>query len=76
MPELTLRQLEILRFLQRHHKRTGMYATVRDMCDHFGWASTSSGHSHLLSLEKKGFVTRRHLTSGVFVWWPTERWWE
>lgn len=75
MPDLTLRQLQIIRFLQHHHEKTGKYATVRDVCSHFGWTSPSSAHQQLRSIEEQGFLERIQITTGVFVWWPTEQWW-
>lgn len=76
MPDLTLRQLEIIRFLQKYKEKTGRYATVRNVCEHFEWTSPSTAHQQLLAIERQGFLERIRLTDGVFVWWPTERWWE
>jgi repressor LexA len=76
MPDLSLRQLEIIRFLQKYREKTGQYATIRDVCKNFGWTSPSTAHQQLKSLEAKGFLERVQITAGVFVWWPTERWWD
>jgi len=75
MPDLTLRQLEIIRFLQKYKEETGTYATIRDVCEEFGWSSPSTAHQQLLAIESQGFLERIKITSGVFVWWPTEQWW-
>lgn len=75
MPDLTLRQLEIIRFLQKYREKTGMYATVRNVCDNFGWTSPSTAHQQLLAIERQGFLERIQITDGVFVFWPTEQWW-
>lgn len=75
MPDLTLKQLDIIRYLQKYKEDTGMYATVRNVCDHFGWTSPSTAHQQLLAIERQGFLERIQITDGVFVFWPTERWW-
>lgn len=75
MPDLTIRQRSVMRFLQRYHEETGLYATVRDVCANFGWTSPATAHEHLKALEAHGFVERRQITKGTFVLVATEQWW-
>jgi len=76
MPDLTIRQLSVMRFLDRYHKETGLYATVRDVCQNFRWTSPATAHQHLQALEAQGFLEKRQITKGTFVFVTTERWWE
>ena len=76
MPDLTIRQLSVLRFLQRYHEQTGLYATLRVICKEFGWTSPSTAHQHVLALETQGFVERKQITNNTFVYFVTDRWWE
>lgn len=76
MPELSIRQLSVLRFLQRYHQTTGLYATIRVIGDEFGWSSPSTAHEHVRALEKQGFVERKQITRNTFVYSVTEKWWE
>jgi SOS-response transcriptional repressor LexA len=75
MPDLTSRQLSVLRFIQSFKERTGRYATIRDIAAHFEWTSPSTAWEHVKALERQGFLERIQLTAGVSVYWPTEAWW-
>lgn len=54
---LTIRQAEILNFIQDFFAEKGFPPTVRDIGSHFQMASSSS-FSHLKALEKKGYLRR------------------
>lgn len=65
-----------MRFLQRYHQQTGLYATIRVLCKEFGWTSPTTGHQHIRALEEQGFVERKQITNNTFVFAVTEKWWE
>lgn len=52
---LTERQCEVLKYLVRENDNGGS-ATVRDICDHFGWAGPNAAHEHLRILARKGLI--------------------
>jgi repressor LexA len=56
--ELTLRQSEILDFVQAYVARNAYPPSVRDICEAVGLSSTSTVHAHLNTLEEKGFIRR------------------
>ena len=58
---LTKRQTAIYEFLKSRIKEDGYPPSVREICAGVGLSSTSSVHSHLATLEKKGFI--RHSKS-------------
>ena len=55
---ITPKQREILEYIKEEILKRGYPPTVRDICDAVGLKSTSSVHSHLESLEKKGAIRR------------------
>jgi repressor LexA len=55
---LTKRQQEILTFVQRYAEAHGYPPSVREIGQALGLTSSSTVHSHLSALEKKGFVRR------------------
>lgn len=57
--KLTLRQQEVLDYLQSEHRRTGIMPSTREIQEHFGFASQTAAVSHLRALERKGAITRR-----------------
>jgi len=57
-PHLSAKQQLILDFLKKEIKRNGYPPTVREICDAVGLSSTSTVHSHLESLERKGYIRR------------------
>jgi len=58
MKELTLRQQEILGFIQLHHRTHGYWPSIRDIQGHFKFASTNAVMGHLRALERKGSLSR------------------
>jgi len=55
---LTRRQKEILTFIQRYGDAHGYPPSVREIGQALGLTSSSTVHSHLSALEKKGYVRR------------------
>ena len=56
--KLTPKQEQILEFLKDCILRKGYPPAVREICEAVNLKSTSSVHSHLETLEKKGFIRR------------------
>src|SRR6266496_3035700 len=56
--ELTTRQRRILEFIRDAVNERGYPPSIREICDEVGLTSTSSVHSQLQTLEKKGFIRR------------------
>lgn len=56
---LTKRQFQVLEFVRETRSGEGYSPTVREIADHFGFASHTSAEKHLVALEKKGFIRRR-----------------
>ncbi len=55
---LTRRQREILTFVQRYADAHGYPPSVREIGQALGLTSSSTVHSHLAALERKGYVRR------------------
>lgn len=58
MIELTDKQQEIFRFLQSFTKKYGYPPTVKEIMEHFNFASPTAVTTHLTALEKKGYVKK------------------
>jgi repressor LexA len=58
MDQLTDRQQQILDFIRREVKSKNYPPSVREIGREVGLASSSTVHSHLSALEKKGFIRR------------------
>ena len=56
---LTKRQFEVLEFVRETLSAQGYSPTVREIADHFGFASHTSAEKHLVALEKKGLISRQ-----------------
>ncbi len=56
--ELTGRQQEILDYIRSEIHRRGFPPSVREIGERVGLSSSSTVHSHLAALEKKGFIRR------------------
>jgi repressor LexA len=56
--ELSNKQLIILNFVKQEIKSKGYPPSVREICKAVGLSSTSTVHSHLTALEKKGFIRK------------------
>jgi repressor LexA len=55
---LTRRQKEILTFIQRYSEAHGYPPSVREIGQALGLTSSSTVHSHLTALERKGYLRR------------------
>ena len=58
MEPLTLRQQEVLGFLQCYMREQRTWPSFRDIESHFGFKSTNAVMGHLKALERKGYITR------------------
>ena len=56
--DLSQKQINILNFIKSHIKFKGYPPAIREICDELGISSTSTVHSHIVKLEKKGYVRR------------------
>jgi repressor LexA len=56
MEDLTSKQEQVLKFLIDFNAKHGFPPTIREICDYFGFKSLNTGHFHLRSLEKKGYI--------------------
>lgn len=55
----TQAQLEVHAFMLAFHEREGVWPSLREICDEFGFASTNSAHAHLVALKRKGLARQR-----------------
>lgn len=55
---LSVKQLTILAFLKDEIDEKGYAPSVREICEAVGLKSTSTVHSHLIKLEKHGYIRR------------------
>ncbi len=55
---LTAKQEKILQFIKTELKSKGYPPSVREICQAVSLSSTSTVHSHLSTLEKKGYIRR------------------
>lgn len=58
MKDLTLRQQEILGFIQIYLRENGYWPSIREIQKHFDFKSTNAVMGHLRALEKKGYISR------------------
>jgi repressor LexA len=56
--QLTSRQKEILEYLHKSSRTTGLMPSTREIQHYFGFASQTAAMSHLRALEKKGVIQR------------------
>jgi repressor LexA len=57
MPDPTRRQQQILDFIQKVHRSTGVGPTHQEIADHFGFRSPNAVTAHLRLLRNKGVLT-------------------
>lgn len=58
MKDLTLRQQEVLGYIQLHMREWGTWPSFREIEEHFGFRSTNAVMGHLKALERKGYISR------------------
>ena len=56
--KLTKKQQVVYDFVRKEVKKNGYAPTVREICEGVGLSSTSTVHTHLESLQKKGYIKR------------------
>ena len=56
--KITAKQKEILEYIKAEILKKGYPPAVREICEAVNLKSTSSVHSHLETLEKKGYIRR------------------
>ncbi|HYP80551.1 MAG TPA: repressor LexA, partial [Steroidobacteraceae bacterium] len=56
MSDLTPRQTEILRLIQRAVQETGMPPTRKEIADELGFRSPNAAEEHLRTLARKGVI--------------------
>jgi len=54
---LTQKQARLVDYLRQRSDRGEPVPTYRELCEHFGWASTGTARDHLRALSRKGYVT-------------------
>lgn len=62
-PALTARQREILNYIEREVRTTGVPPSIRQIGVALGISSTNGVRAHLQALEKKGYIHRSSRTS-------------
>ncbi len=62
----TKRQAEVLAFMRSYYDDHSRAPTMRQICSHFGWASTNSAAHVLGYLKRKGLV--RHAPNTFRGW--------
>lgn len=58
MKELTVRQQEVLGYIQVHMRELGTWPSFREIERHFGFKSTNAVMGHIRALERKGYISR------------------
>lgn len=58
MKVLTLRQEEVLGYIQLYMREHGTWPSFREIEQHFGFRSTNAVMGHLKALERKGYISR------------------
>ncbi len=58
MPELTHRQHQVLDFIERQQRETGLPPTSREIQAHFRFRSQTAAMNHLRALARKGAISR------------------
>jgi repressor LexA len=56
--DLTKRQLEIMEYLRKSQRQTGIMPSTREIQHYFRFASQTAAMSHLRALERKGVIQR------------------
>lgn len=67
----TIRQQQVLDYIQSHIDNDGYPPTIREICSHLGVSGTVSAMRHLDALEKKGYIKRDSSSRGIAVTAPT-----
>lgn len=66
MKALTQKQDDIFQFILTCARDENYVPTIREIADHFGFASTNAVRDHLAAIERKGYISRRaHSSRGI-----------
>lgn len=66
----TVRQQQVLDFIQSHIDNNGYPPTLREICSHLGVSGNLSALRHLEALEKKGYIKRDSGSRGIALTTP------
>jgi repressor LexA len=66
---LPSRQQDVLDFIRAYHEAHGTPPTMREVAEALGMKSRSTAHSHMLALERKGYLDAR-LVRGQTAYFP------
>ena len=58
MKDISIKQQQILDYINAQTKRQGYPPTVREICSAVGLKTTSTVHGHLLQLQKRGLLSK------------------
>lgn len=58
MTDLTDRQSEVLKYVEKHILSEGYSPTYMQLCKHFGWASATAAKKHIDALVEKGSLRK------------------
>lgn len=64
--ELTPREKEVLRFIEKSLKQRGAPPTVRELARYLGVKSPATAYGYIKSLTEKGYIRRRKSASGKY----------
>lgn len=71
MSQPTIRQQQVLDYIQSRIENDGYPPTIREICMHLGVSGTVSATRHLEALEKKGYIKRDSGSRGIALTTPT-----
>ncbi|HHY17261.1 MAG TPA: MarR family transcriptional regulator, partial [Firmicutes bacterium] len=66
MNNLTFQQARVLEAIRQYIRETGYPPSVRELGERLGLKSTATVHSHLRTLERKGYLRRTAQKSRAF----------
>jgi len=68
MEKLTNKQREILEFIISYKNEKGYSPTIKEIMEKFSFSSPTSVISHLIALEKKGYIARiKKISRGIII---------
>jgi len=68
MKELTPKQREIFEFIRNYKNEKGYSPTIKEIMEKFSFSSPTSVISHLIALEKKGYIERiKKISRGIII---------
>ena len=58
MENLTKKQDRVLKYVKKFMVSHGYPPTVREICKELGFSSPATAHSHLVTLQEKGYIRK------------------